>query len=278
MAEPNCNVIGLLTDFGLKSSHYISSMKGVILKINPIAKIIDVSHNISSFSIIEASYIIKTTYKHFPRYTVFIIVVDPGVGSYREILALKSDSNYYFVGPNNGIFSDLLENDNISECVKLQNEDFFLHPLSNTFHGRDIMAPVGAYISKGTQLKNFGPKFSLNNLVEFPLKYEVLLKKKEILCTIQYIDSFGNITTNIKIDHNNTIKGTPFSIKFDDIIAVQIKNQSFKGKYTSHFSHVPINALLFLRGSSGYLEISINQGSAAKELKVKVEDIIKVNL
>jgi S-adenosylmethionine hydrolase len=278
MAEPNCNIIGLLTDFGIKSSHYISSMKGVILKINPIAKIIDISHNISSFSIVEASYIIKTTYKHFPRYAVYIIVVDPEVGSNREILALKTESNYFFVGPNNGIFSALIENDNISECVKVQNEDFFLRPPSNTFHGRDIMAPVGAHISNGIPLKNFGPKFNLNNLVGIPLKYDILLKKKEILCTIQYIDSFGNITTNIKIDHNNIIKETPLSIKFDDIIEVQINNQSFKGKYTSHFSLVPINALLFLRGSSGYLEISINQGSAAEELKAKVEDIIKVNL
>lgn len=278
MAESNCNIIGLLTDFGSKSSHYISSMKGVILKINPIAKIIDISHNISSFSIIEASYIIKTTYKHFPPYTIFIIVVDPGVGSYRELLALKTESNYFFVGPNNGIFSVLLENDKISECVKLQNENFFLHPISNTFHGRDIMAPVGAYISNGITLKNFGPKFSLNNLVGIPIKYEVMLKKKEILCTIQYIDSFGNITTNIKIDDNNNIKGTSFSLNIDDIITVQIKHQLFKGKYTSHFSVVPIKSLLFLRGSSGYLEISINRGNAAKKLGVKVGDVIKVNL
>lgn len=278
MVESNCNIIGLLTDFGFMSSHYISSIKGVILKINPKAKIIDISHSISSFSIIEASYVIKTSYKYFPTSTVFIIVVDPGVGSSREILALKTESNYFFVGPNNGIFSDLLEYDKISECVKLENERFYLHPISNTFHGRDIMAPVGAHISKGMPLKNFGPPLSVNNLVEIPIKYEVMLKKKEILCIVQYIDSFGNLTTNIKIDDDNNIERTPFLLNIDDIIAVQIKNQIYKGRYASHFSAVPKKSLLFLRGSTKYLEISINQGNAAKELGAKVGDIIKVNL
>jgi S-adenosylmethionine hydrolase len=278
MVKPNCNVIGLLTDFRFKSSHYISSMKGVILKINPKAKIIDVSHNISSFSIIEASYIIKTTYKYFPSSTVFIIVVDPGVGSRREILAFKTESNYFFVGPNNGIFSGLVKYDKISQCVKLQNEQFFLHPISNTFHGRDIMAPIGAHISNGMSLNNFGPIFSVNNLVEIPFTYEVILKKKEIQCIIQYIDSFGNLTTNIKLDDNNTIKRTPFSLNIDDIIAIQIKNQIYKAKYVSHFSAVPKKSLLFLKGSTEYLEISINQGNAAKELDAKVGDIIKVTV
>ncbi|MFX1316700.1 MAG: S-adenosyl-l-methionine hydroxide adenosyltransferase family protein [Promethearchaeota archaeon] len=278
MVESNYNIIGLLTDFGPKSSHYISSMKGVILKINPNVKIIDISHHISSFSIIEASYIIKTTYKYFPPYVVFIIVVDPGVGSYREILTLRTESNYIFICPNNGILSVLLETDKISECIKLQNKDYFLYPISNTFHGRDIMAPVGAYITKGITLNNFGPKFSLNNLLRIPITYEVKEKKKEIKCTVQYLDSFGNMSTNIQIDNDNNIKGTSFSLNYDDIIKIKIKKQLYTGKYASHFSAVPVNSILCLRGSSGYFEISINQGNAAKELGVKVGDVIIVNL
>jgi S-adenosylmethionine hydrolase len=277
MIEVRSRIIGLLTDFGAKSSHYVASMKGVILNINPNAKIIDIIHNLTPYSIIEASYIIKTTYNYYPENSIFIVVIDPGVGSPREILTLKTESNYFFVGPNNGIFSNCF-NEKIVECFKVENDIYFHKPVSKTFHGRDIMAPVGAYISDGVNLNEFGPKFDLKDLTKFLVTYEVLEQDKKIISTIQYIDSFGNITTNIQLDQNNKIKETNFYLNSDDIISFTFKDKLYKSKFKSYFATVAVNSLITIRGSSGYLEISVNQGNAAKLLDIKVGDIIKVFL
>jgi S-adenosylmethionine hydrolase len=272
-------IIALLTDFGPKGQHYVAAMKAVILKINPLVKIIDISHDITPFSIIEASYILRITYKHFPKETIFIVVVDPGVGSTREIIALKSDSDYYFIGPNNGIFSNVFTPSEIAECVQVKNEAYFNHPVSSTFHGRDIMAPIGAYITKNENflLKELGNNFAFNNLIKLPLVYELDLKNKCIKCVIQYIDSFGNGTTNIPI-FNNNIKNTELFINEGTQITVKIKKKKFNAIFTSHFSSVPVESILFLVGSTGFLEISINQGNASEKLDFKVEDQIIIYL
>lgn len=277
MTELYQGVIALLTDFGPLGQHYIASMKGVILKINPNIKIVDVSHNISSYSIIEASYLIRVTYKYFPEFTVFVIVVDPGVGSSREILALKTKSNFFFVGPNNGIFSALFNKNEIKECVLVNNDNYFIKPISSTFHGRDIMAPVGAHIVNGVPLSNLGDQFDPDNFIDFHITLEILEEKKIINCTVQYIDSFGNITTNIPLETEN-IKGTSLKIKEADTLKIKLKNQEYKGIFTSHFAKVPKGSFLFLKGSSGFLEISINQGNAAEHIGFKVGDIITIIL
>lgn len=277
MTELYQDIIALLTDFGPLGQHYIASMKGIILKINPNIKIIDLSHNISSYSIIEASYLIRTTYKYFPEYTVFIIVVDPGVGSSREILAIKTKSNFFFVGPNNGIFFNLFNKKEIKECILVNNDNYFIKPVSTTFHGRDIMAPVAAHIVNGVPLNNFGDQFDPDNFTDYQITLEVLEEKKLINCTIQYIDSFGNVTTNIPLENEN-IKGTGLRIKEGDTLKIRHNNQECEGIYSSHFAKVPKGSLLFLTGSSGYLEISINQGNAAEHIGFKVGDIITIVL
>ncbi|MFX0069667.1 MAG: S-adenosyl-l-methionine hydroxide adenosyltransferase family protein [Candidatus Hermodarchaeota archaeon] len=273
MTELYQDVIALLTDFGPMGQHYIASMKAVILKINPNVKIIDISHTVSSYSILEASYLIKSTYIHFPEYTVFVIVIDPGVGSSREIVAFRTKGNYFFVGPNNGIFSNVFSEHDIEECVLVKNENYFNKPVSNTFHGRDIMAPIGANISNGIPLSNFGPFFDPEKFKKFPLVYEILPEKGIINCIVQYIDSFGNATTNIALN-DDLIVNSSFKIKDGERYDVKYKNKLFEGIFTSHFANVPLNSLLFLKGSSGFLEISINQGNAAEHIGFKVGDII----
>lgn len=276
MVEFNQKIICLLSDFGLKGQHYVASMKAVILKINLNIKIIDITHNITPYSVIEASYILKTIYKNFPKGTIFIIVVDPGVGSSREILLIKTKSDHYFIGPNNGIFSGALIN-NIDDCIEIKNEEFFNTPTSNTFHGRDIMAPIGAHLTTNILLSAFGPKFNLNNLNEFKLPYNIDIKKKVIHCSLQYIDSFGNGTTNIPLVNNN-IQNTKFILKKGLEISVKIREKYYKGFFSPSFSSVPINSLLFLVGSTGFLELSINQGNASKKLGFKVGDTIMLKL
>ncbi len=266
-------IIALLTDFGPLGSHYVASMKGVILKINPEISIIDISHNVTPFSIMESSYLIKGCYKHFPENTVFIIVVDPGVGGNREILAMKTKSKHYFIGPNNGVFSNILKSKNIVECVEVKNVKYFNQPVSDTFHGRDIMAPVGAYITDGIPLNEFGSHFSVNKIISQPIKYEINVEKKRIDCVIQYVDSFGNGITNIPI-RNNFVKGTKLFLKHDSTLTLRKEDQSHEGTFVTHFGSVAINDLVFLIGSSGFLEISKNQGNASRDLGFKVGDSI----
>lgn len=273
MAKLDKKIIGLVTDFGAKGHHYVASMKGVILKINPEVDIIDISHNITPFSIIETSYIVKTTHKYYPEDTVFIVVVDPGVGSSREIVAIKTINNQFFVGPNNGIFSNVFSPDDIDECVTVENHNYFLKPISKIFHGRDIMAPVGAYITKNVPLNNFGPSFNPLKFVKYPLKYEISPKNKKITCVIQYIDTFGNLTTNMSLQENR-ILGTSIVLEHGKEIVMLYKNQEYRGKFTSHFESVPPKSILFVKGSSGYLEVSINLGNAAKEIRIELGDEI----
>ncbi|MFX1327381.1 MAG: S-adenosyl-l-methionine hydroxide adenosyltransferase family protein [Promethearchaeota archaeon] len=269
-------IIGVLTDFGSKGQHYVASMKAVILKINSQIKIIDISHEITPYSIIEASYILETIYKYFPKGSVFIIVVDPGVGTSREILGLKTNSNHYFIGPNNGLFSDILVK-NIIECIEIQNDEFFCKPTSITFHGRDIMAPVAAHLLSGVLLNQFGPKFDLNNLEKLNKIYDINFEKKTIKCIIQYIDSFGNGTTNIPIV-NNKIQNSEFSLNEGRKINMKIRGNNYEGIFTTHFSSIPIKSLLFLVGSTGFLEVSINQGNASQILDFNVGECITITL
>lgn len=272
-------LIALITDFGPKGQHYVAAMKAIILKINPLVKIIDISHDISPYSIIEASYILKTTYKHFPKGTIFITVVDPGVGGSREILALKTNSNYFFIGPNNGIFSNVFDISEISECISIQNEEYFNQPVSTTFHGRDIMAPIGAYITtyQNFPLSDLGPKFNFNNIIRTIITNEIDLENKSIIGSIQYIDSFGNGTTTIQMV-GNKIKDLDLALEHGIKINLIINNDKYEGKFTSHFSSVPIDSILFLVGSTGFLEISINQGNASKKFGFKSGDIITIQI
>jgi S-adenosylmethionine hydrolase len=266
-------IIGLLTDFGQKGSHYVASMKAIILKINPNVRIIDITHEINPFSIIEASYILKATLKYFPENSVIIIVVDPGVGSLREILGLKLKSNKYLIGPNNGLFGITLESNEISTCINLNKKEFFLDPISKTFHGRDIMAPVAAQLSLGKKLNDLGDKFLKENVLSLE-KYKNLPfhSVDGIKCYIQYIDNFGNAVTNLLVDNFEDISklqdGQDLYITFND--------KKFKGKFTSYFDKFPIGSLIFLEGSTGFLEISINQGNAQQYIGFNTGDIITI--
>jgi S-adenosylmethionine hydrolase len=276
MANSNRRFIGLITDFGNRGLHYIASMKAVIFKINPTVGIIDINHNISPFNIYEASYLLSSTYKYFPEESVFIIVVDPGVGSSREILAVKIDSNYYFIGPNNGIFTGLLK-ERITKCIKIQNDRYFIKPTSQTFHGRDIMAPVAAYITESVNLNNFGPKFDEKKIVQYPFNYEISITDRTVRGYILYIDHFGNCITNIPIDKGK-VGNSSLTLADGDLISLIYEMKKYSGKFFSHYEAVPMESLFFLKGSFGMLEISINQGNAAKKTGLKTGDKFLIKL
>nr|MBD3197661.1 hypothetical protein [Candidatus Lokiarchaeota archaeon]MBD3202055.1 hypothetical protein [Candidatus Lokiarchaeota archaeon] len=268
------NIIALLTDFGGRGSHYVAAMKAVMLKINSNLNIIDISHNTKPFSIIEVAYLLKSTYTYFPRNTVFVIVVDPGVGSKREIIALKTKDDYYFVGPDNGIFPNALKSE-VTQCVKIENDHYYHKPVSKTFHGRDIMAPVGAYINQGVLLEEIGTPKLFTSLISKSLTYEVQEQKKTIKCIVQYVDNFGNITTNIPVKKSEIV-GTNITLEENTQIIMSYRKNTMEGYFVNYFSSAPSEALVFLVGSTGYLEISINQGNASDVLNLSSGDVLSI--
>ena len=186
-------IITLTTDFGT-SDPYVGIMKGVILSINPKAKIIDITHSIPPQDIISAGVTIKNSFSFFPEKTIHLAVVDPGVGSKRSPLLIKTEK-YFFIGPDNGLFSSIISNEKIENIVKITNKNYFLKKVSRTFHGRDIFAPVTAHLSTGKRPDTFGP--DLKNPIITPFPKPCIVNKNEAEGEVIHIDRFGNLLTNI---------------------------------------------------------------------------------
>jgi len=255
----NFPIITLTTDFGL-ADYFVGCMKGVILSINPNVNIVDISHEIKPYDVTGCCYFLSSFYKYYPPNTINVVVVDPGVGSSRKPLLIKAD-DYYFIGPDNGIFSSVLENADHAEIYHLTNSDFFAKFVSSTFHGRDIFAPVSAYLSLNTHISKFGEKIEniklLNNI-------KPKLSHSKIIGNIVYQDRFGNLITNINKDLTKNIERIVIG-------KVQID------KISSSYNEVAKGELLALVGSSGFLEISANMGSAARIIDRSTEVVCLLN-
>ena len=167
-----CGVITLMTDFGA-SNHFVGVMKGVILNINPQVQIVDITHAVPPQDIHGAAFFINSAYRYFPAGTIHVVVVDPGVGSRRRAIICQTDTAY-FVCPDNGVLSYILDNNTTPRVVALDNAVYWLSEISNTFHGRDIFAPVAAHLSRGISPSQFGS--SANNLVQLPIQIPQVAK------------------------------------------------------------------------------------------------------
>ncbi|MDL1986612.1 MAG: SAM-dependent chlorinase/fluorinase [Deltaproteobacteria bacterium] len=265
------SIITLLTDFGL-NDEYVGTMKGVILSVNPSAIIIDITHNIDPHDIIQAAFTIKSSYKFFPKGTVHVVIVDPGVGGSRAIIAIEM-AGHIFLAPDNGILTLLFEEGNIAEIIRVDNKKFFLKSVSRTFHGRDIFAPVSAYISSGIKINNTGTPINKNELVKLSIPEPWISDKGELVGTIVSIDHFGNLITNID---SNCLRNfcRPDAGKKPEI---KIDNSKISGLSES-YENSALNTPLVIIGSRGYLEIAVNCGSAKKYFKAEKGDTITVNL
>ena len=186
-------MITLTTDFG-DADYYVPAMKGVILSINPAAEIVDLTHHIPPHDIYAAAFTLKCCYSDFPRDTIHLVVVDPGVGSNRRPIMVMTD-NYKFVGPDNGVFSYIYQAEPVNRIVGFTTEHYFRQPVSNTFHGRDVFAPCAAYVSKLVEWRMMGEEVS--EPVRFNIPSPAVLGDGRIRGSVIHIDRFGNITTNI---------------------------------------------------------------------------------
>jgi len=256
-------IITLLTDFGAKD-HYVASMKGVILNINPQCLLVDITHQVNPHDIEEGAFILANVYSFFPKGTIHLSVVDPGVGGIRRPILLVTE-NYFFVGPDNGLFTLVARREKVKQVVVLTKKKYFLPKVSRTFHGRDIFAPVAAHLSFGIKPKAFGyeTNFSRELRVQKPV-----MKEGKLIGEILHIDTFGNVVSNIdeaKLFRSN--QSRPFVIRVGRKSIFGLKKGYSEGKK---------GELIALLGSNGLLEISLREGNAQKTLKAERGDPITV--
>jgi S-adenosylmethionine hydrolase len=258
-------IITLLTDFGSKD-HYVASMKGVILNINPQCTLVDITHEVRPHDIQEGAFILSNTYSYFPKGTIHLSVVDPGVGGTRKPILLVTQ-NYYFIGPDNGLFTFVEQREKLKQVVVLTKQKYFLPKISMTFHGRDIFAPVAAHLSLGIKPTAFG--YEINSLEKIKFQ-KAIIREGKLLGEIFHVDTFGNLVSNIdKEKLFRFIKGRPFVIRAGRIIIHSLKKGYGEGKKGEKIA---------LIGSGGFLEISVREGNAQKILGVKRGDNIEIKL
>lgn len=254
-------VIALLTDFGLKDN-FVGVMKGVIAGIAPGSTLIDITHDIPPQDILAGSLALGTSYRYFPRSTVFACVVDPGVGSERAPIALHA-GDWRFVGPDNGLFHMILEQQTVHEAVKLTNTSYHLPTVSSTFQGRDIFAPVAAYLATGSALNDLGTSVAVADLCHLDIAQPVK-KNDRIEAQIVSIDHFGNLITNIPLEmipdffsHPNIQLAIP-----EHRLMITERRRFFAERSNDQEPFL-------LLDSSGTIAIAIYNDSAAKRLNIE---------
>jgi len=227
----------------------------------------DLTHEIESFNVREAMYILDRSYRDFPLKTVFLAVVDQGVGTERRAIALDTREGYSFVGPDNGIFTLVAEELECEALVELSNPAYYYtNPPSRTFHGRDIFAPAAAYLSKGVPFGELGRKVS--RPITIPIK-PAILEENTLHGEIAYFDRFGNIETNIPgefLTRISSLRG--------GLITVTIVNTDFPAHLHEAYGEVPPGELIVHTDSSGYLEIAVNQGNARQVTGAKAGEAV----
>ncbi|MBU0479592.1 MAG: SAM-dependent chlorinase/fluorinase [Proteobacteria bacterium] len=254
-------MITLTTDFGL-TSEYVGVMKGVILSRSPHATIVDINHSLAAQDITEAAFLIRSVFSWFPEGSVHVVVVDPGVGSGRRIVLVEA-AGHRFLVPDNGVATLLLNELGPVRAYVVSREEYFLEPVSATFHGRDIFAPVAAKLDGGLASSMVGPEIGVAELVSlqdiFPVPDSA---RGEIRGKVVSVDSFGSLISNISRDNMMDWGYDPA----DGGLAVGVGGQGI-GPLRRAYSDVEKGRLLALLGSRNYLEVAVNGGSAACELK-----------
>ena len=246
--------IALLTDFGYRD-HYVGAMKGVIAKIAPNARVIDITHGIPPQSVIAGAIALQQSWRFFPDRTIFIAVVDPGVGTARLPIAIDTRVGTRFVGPDNGVLYLAANDAGIKRTVELRASKYRLKEVSSTFHGRDIFAPAAAWLASGTPITSLGP--TLKQMMQFSIETPTR-RGNTIEGKVIYVDGFGNLVTNID---RATLDAFAASFRVT-LLSVTISNGASM-EIVQAYGAAPTGAPLATLGSFGFLEIAIRDGSAA---------------
>jgi len=255
---PRQPIVTLITDFDT-ADHFVGTMKGVILNINPDVEIVDICHEVASYDIFDAAFTLAQSYRFFPPETIHLVVVDPGVGTARRPLLARTMA-HKFVAPDNGVLSLIYEREENVEVRHITSDHYFLNPVSNTFQGRDIFAPVAGWLSKRVEVDKFGDL--VTDYTKFTSPKPKRVSDSLIKGVILRVDKFGNIITNLRPEDLPQLfseNPPPFKIIINQQEITRLNLAYSMGKPSEIFAIV---------GSSGYIEICTNRGSAAKTLNV----------
>jgi len=244
-------------------------MKGVILNINPSVQMFDITHDISPQNIIEAAFAIETSYSYFPHRAIHVVVVDPGVGSVRRPIIVATD-HHYLVGPDNGVFSRVYKSSESIEVVHVSADHYFLPQKSSTFHGRDIFAPVAAWLSKGINILRFGDP--VIDFVTLPIPVTAMPEANIIEGEVVSVDHFGNLITNIPHKEIYDLSQSLPEGKFQCMV------KGREAPLRQYYSEAEDSGLYSLINSFGYLELFINRGSASSDFDITVGEKVRVVL
>jgi S-adenosylmethionine hydrolase len=247
-------IITLTTDFGL-TDHFVGTIKGVILSISPEIEIVDISHSVQAFDVLDGALTIAQAYSYFPSGTVHLVVVDPGVGTARRPILVSSD-RHHFVAPDNGVLSMVYAREERLHTRHVTAEHYSLQPISNTFHARDIFAPVAAWLAKGVDSEKFGDE--ITDFVRFNPPKPKSVNGNTLRGVILKVDRFGNLVTNI------TPKDAPMLFGAEPAPFKIVLGKNEITSILSNYSEGSPGEVFGILGSMGYLEISANRGSAAK--------------
>jgi len=256
------SVITLTTDFGTQD-WFVGTMKGVILSIAPRAQVVDITHQISPGDIRAGAFALMAATPYFPKGTIHVAVVDPGVGSERRAIAVQT-KKAVFIGPDNGLLTWALRHETIRSLRQITNEALFRQPVSRTFHGRDIFAPTAAHLANGTKFAQVGPEITDWQQLPWP---EVQRTSKTLTGEILHIDRFGNAITNLSYDLMSEAEWSQAQ--------VMVKRHELGVPQTS-YAAVKHGQPLAILSSAGFLEIAVNSGFAEKQFKLKVGDKVVV--
>ena len=262
-------LITLLSDFGLKDV-YVGVMKGVIAQINPALTVVDLTHQIPPQNIAAARFNLMNAYSYFPVGTVHVAVVDPGVGSQRRGIVVQIDEGF-LVGPDNGLFSGVLNQTRALAAVELTNPEYWRIPTpSTTFHGRDIFAAVGAHLASGVAIARLGVSIEPKTLVQLTIGDRTPTSSGLVGC-VQYIDYFGNLITNIPAAE---VQGKTWSVVLRDSATQMLRDRRIESSQT--YTSRPLGELVALIGSHGWVEIAVNSGSAQQALQIEMGSPVEV--
>jgi S-adenosylmethionine hydrolase len=260
-------IITLLTDFGLQDE-YVGVLKGVILGIDPTAQIVDICHGIDAQDVEAAAHTLMAAYPYFPKGTVHAAIVDPGVGTDRGIIAARADGQC-FIAPDNGLLTPILSGNASATIHRVINEKIFRHPVSRTFHGRDIIAPVAAHLSVGLSLEDVGPAVAPGEIHDREEADAKRIGADGIEGRIISIDRFGNLVTNIHARDLTDSAGAHLSFQAGDAHIAGLSETYAQGAPGKPIALV---------GSRGTIEIAVREGSAARVLNLTRGAVVRVRL
>jgi S-adenosylmethionine hydrolase len=265
MAAPP--VVALFTDYGTEDP-YVAQLKGVILTIEPNARLLDLTHTVAPYNIAEGAYLLDQSAAEFPKGTIFVGVVDPQSGPARDPILLETAKEKFYVGPDNGLFTYVIDREGFLKAWKLDKPPFIRAGATGNSRGRDIYAPVAAHLAAGTEPDRVGTPIAQKSLTLLPIK-DPTVSNGTVSVQVVHIDHYGNVIVNLPSDSEAAAK-----FKEGNLVKISIGRESYSGPLVKNYGDIEKGRLILLFGGNGLLQIAVNQGSAEKQLKVDPGTVI----